>query len=653
MSSKKQRHIRRPAAELSGQPTNNPPPARAGWIGHPAMLAAMLMLLVLAAYLPALNAGFIWDDDEYVTNNPMLTATNGLQKIWFSAHDQSQYFPLVYTTFRFERRLWGLNPLGFHLVNVLLHGLNAVLVWMVLRRLQVPVAWLAAAVFALHPVQVESVAWVSELKNIESLLFYLLALLAWLKAVNYSGRRQWLFYGLALSAYLLALCAKTTACTLPAAMLLVLWLQRSPVTGLRAIQLAPFLIVGFGMGLVTIWWEKHLGDFKDSFDLSFSFLQRCLIASRALWFYVGKLLWPVNLTICYPLWKINARDPLQYIPVVGCLVVAALTMAWHIKIGRRIIAGLLFFVAALSPLLGFIVEGAFHYTYVADHYQYSAAIGLMVVITAVLWRAFAKTSLWLPVQVALLLGLGCLTWRQCGIYHDRETLWRDNVAKNPDSWMGHLNLGQELFNQGQLDAALEQYRAAVALHPDGDQEQANLGTALMEKGLYAEAIQHLEAALAINPQMLAARNSLALTYARRGNDEQAVIHFRKALEIDPRSLGVMMNLGRVLQHAGRLDEAVKNYRQALELAPDRVDLLLPLGNLQLAQTNYGAAVDCYRRAIQVEPRNAGLHYNLGLVQGLQGHTNDELKELTETLRLSPDFTAAQQELLRINVNHQN
>jgi len=686
MASKQLQPVCKTTARSGSRSTQNPEQI-SEWFRHPAVLAGLLLLLVVAAYLPALRAGFIWDDDEYVTDNSMLTATNSLHQIWFSAHTQSQYFPLVYTTFKYERALWGLNPLGFHLVNILLHGLNAVLVWIILKRLQSPGAWLAAAIFALHPVQVETVAWISELKNIESLLFYLLALLAWMKFTDGPGWSSWPYYGLALAAYLLALFAKTTACTLPVALVLVPWLRGQRLGWLRSVQILPFLLVGFGLGLVTIWWEKHLGDYKESFDLSFSFLQRGLIASRALWFYAGKLVWPVGLTICYPRWEINAGNPAQYIPAIGCLIVAVLVWVCRKKIGRGVIAGLIFFVAVLSPLLGFVIEGAFHYTYVADHYQYNATIGLIAVFAAVVCRWFAKSGFWTPVQGALLLVLGCLTWQQCAPYHDRETLWRDNVAKNPNSWIGHLNLGLELFKQGQLDAALEQFQTAVALHPNGDHEQANLGTALMEKGLYSEAIQHLEAALAINPQYLAAHNSVALAYSQLGDENQAVAHFRKALEIDPNALGVMMNLGSALEHQGKLDEAVENYRlaanqfpteveplrrlarvlakkeqfslaaeagrQAVQLAPGRTDLLLALGNIYMAQTNYASAGDCYQQALKIEPASAGLHYNLGIVQGLLGRTNEERQELLETLRLKPDFSSAQKQLLLLNAQPAN
>ena len=210
--------------------------------------AVFIVVAIFIAYLPALHGGFIWDDDAYVTNDPLLSAPDGLWRIWFSAHHQSQYFPLVFTTLRFEYDLWGLNPVGYHAVNILLHAANALLAWLILRRLTVPGAWLAAAIFALHPVQVETVAWITELKNTESTFFYLLALLAWMK---FAASESWRFYALTFLLYALALFSKTTACTLPAAMMLVLWLKREPLTLGRWIQLVPFLAAGLAMGLLS------------------------------------------------------------------------------------------------------------------------------------------------------------------------------------------------------------------------------------------------------------------------------------------------------------------------------------------------------------------------------------------------------------------
>src|SRR5205823_3854963 len=265
------------------------------------LFVLLLAAVTIFAYQPAWNGGFLWDDDAYVTNNELLTAPDGLRRIWFSLDAPSQYFPLVYTTFRIERALWDLSPSGYHWVNLLLHVANALLVRRVLARLEVPGAWLAAAIFALHPVQVESVAWITERKNVLMSFFFLLTLLAWIGFVDERTKRPWRFYGLALTLYAVALSAKTTACTLPAALLLILWLQKKPINMRRLGQVVPFLIMGIGMGLLAVWWERyHQGTRGMLFALGP--IERLLIASRAVWFYLSKLIWPSNLTFIYPRW---------------------------------------------------------------------------------------------------------------------------------------------------------------------------------------------------------------------------------------------------------------------------------------------------------------------------------------------------------------
>src|SRR6266511_4445467 len=259
------------------------------------IFAFVLTAVTIFVYRPAWNGGFLWYDDVYITNNELLTAPDGLRRIWFSLDSPSQYFPLVYTTFRIEHALWGITPTGYHWVNLLLHICNALLVWLVLTRLNVPGAWLTGAIFALHPVQVESVAWITERKNVLMGFFFLLTLLSWTRFVKEQARLTWKFYALALVFYVLALLSKTTACTLPAALLLILWWEKRPITWQRLMQIAPFVALGIGMGLVSIWWERyHQGTQGEVFEIGL--LERILIASRSLWFYVGKLLWPANLT---------------------------------------------------------------------------------------------------------------------------------------------------------------------------------------------------------------------------------------------------------------------------------------------------------------------------------------------------------------------
>jgi len=272
---------------------------------HMFLKAAFIVITTFAVYFPAIYGGFIWDDNKYVTENPLLVAPDGLWRIWFSTEVPSQYFPLTYTTFWLEYKLWGLNPAGYHIVNIALHTINALLVWLLLSRLSVPGAWLAAAIFALHPVHVESVAWITERKNVLSCMFYLLAIVAWLKFTIKPMIPHWKYYFLAIALYALAIFSKTTACTLPAAFLLIVWYKNVYVSGRRVLYVVPFIVLGIAMGLLAMWWEYHHQGTQGK-EFTFSVMERLLISSRSLWFYSSKLIWPTSLTFSYPRWEIDS-----------------------------------------------------------------------------------------------------------------------------------------------------------------------------------------------------------------------------------------------------------------------------------------------------------------------------------------------------------
>src|SRR6266852_3576191 len=248
-------------------------------------------------------------------------------------------------------------------------------------RFGVPGAWLAGAIFALHPVQVESVAWITERKNVLMGFFFLLTLLAWIAFVDERTKRPWRFYGLALILYALALSAKTTACILPASLFLILWSQKKPINKRRLNQVVPFLIMGIGMGLLAVWWERyHQGTRGVLFALGP--IERLLIASRAVWFYLSKLIWPSNLTFIYPKWNISPAYPLDYAWLLTGIVLCAVIYFMRRYVGRSVEVAAAFFVATLSPVLGFIMLYTFRYTFVADHYQYLACIGPIALVSA-------------------------------------------------------------------------------------------------------------------------------------------------------------------------------------------------------------------------------------------------------------------------------
>ncbi|HZS19000.1 MAG TPA: tetratricopeptide repeat protein [Candidatus Udaeobacter sp.] len=578
------------------------------------LFALVLAALTIFAYRPAWNGGFLWDDDVYITNNELLTAPDGLRRIWFSLDSPSQYFPLVYTTFRIEHRLWGLNPTGYHWVNLMLHVANALLVWLVLARLKVPGAWLAGAIFALHPVQVESVAWITERKNVLMGFFFLLTLLAWIAFVDVRTKRSWLFYGLALILYVLALSAKTTACTLPAALFLILWLQGTRITWKRVLQIIPFLVLGIAMGLLAMWWERyHQGTSRAVFTF-LSPIERILVASRAVWFYLSKLFWPSNLTFIYPRWDIAPTDLLNYMWLVAAVLACAAIYFLRRYLGRSAEVAAGFFVATLSPVLGFIMLYTFRYTFVADHYQYLACIGPIALVSAGLVNLGDRfkngRTLIVSAGLCLVAVLGTLTWRQAAMYGDVDTLWRTTLAKNPACWMAHNNLGIALFGKGQLDEAIAHYRTTLQMQPDFWDADYNLGTALLAKGDVDEAIFYCEKAAKMQPNDPDTHVAFANALLQKKRIDDSIAHYQKAVAIRPDYFLARFGLSHALLEKGNFDAAIEHSRAALLIQPDNADCQTILAIALDEKGQSAEAIQHYEQVLKVSPQSVSALNNL-------------------------------------------
>src|SRR5437016_5941804 len=578
------------------------------------IFALVLAAVTIFAYWPAWNGGLLWDDDVYITNNELLTAPDGLRRIWFSLDSPSQYFPLVYTTFRIEHAVWGLDPTGYHWVNLLLHIANALLVRLVLARLKVPGAWLAGAIFALHPVQVESVAWITERKNVLMGFFFLLTLLAWVAFLDEKTKRPWLYYGLALILYLLALSAKTTACTLPVALFLILWLQKKRISWERIFEINPFFVLGIASGLLAIWWERyHQGTSRAIFTF-LSPIERVLVASRAIWFYLSKLAWPSNLTFIYPRWDIAPTHLLNYAWLLTGVLVCGAIYFLRRYVGRCVEVAAAFFIATLSPVLGFIMLYTFRYTFVADHYQYLACIGPIALASAGLINLadMSKNSRTLIFSVALCVValLATLTWRQAAMYGNIETLWRTTLSRNPNCWMAHNNLGIVLFEKGQLDDAIAHYRTTLQMQPNFWDADYNLGTALLGKGQVDEAIFYCDKAVRMQPNDPDAQVALANALVQKRRIDDAIVHYQKAVAIRPDYFLARYGLGHSLLEKGQLDAAIEHSRAALLIQPNNADCHTVLAIALDEKGQSAEAITHYKNALEISPRSISAANNL-------------------------------------------
>jgi protein O-mannosyl-transferase len=618
--------------EISQRTTEQP--RRAWWSGL--LFGLILAAVTIFAYRPVWNGGFLWDDDVYITNNELLTAPDGLRRIWFSLASPSQYFPLTYTTFRIEQALWGLDPTGYHWVNLLLHIANALLVWLVLTRLKVPGAWLAGAIFALHPVQVESVAWITERKNVLMGFFFLLTLLAWIAFADGRTKRPWLFYVLALILYLLALSAKTTACTLPAALVLILWLQKKPISWKRIFQIIPFLVLGIAMGVLAMWWERyHQGTSRAVFTF-LSPIERVLVASRAIWFYLSKLTWPSNLAFIYPRWDIAPTHLLNYAWLLAGVIVCGAIYFLRRYVGRSVEVAAAFFVATLSPVLGFIMLYTFRYTFVADHYQYLACIGPIALASAGLVNLAeaSKSSRNIIFSAALCVValLATLTWRQAAMYGNIETLWRTTLSRNPSCWMAHNNLGIVLFEKGQLDDAIAHYRTTLQMQPNFWDADYNLGTALLGKGQVDEAIFHCDKAVRMQPNDPDAQVALANALLQKRRIDDAIVHYEKAVAIRPDYFLARYGLGHSLLEKGKLDAAIEHSRAALLIQPNNADCHTVLAIALDEKGQSAEAVKHYEKALEISPQSVSALNNLAWL--LATNSNASLRNGARAIQLA-------------------
>jgi tetratricopeptide (TPR) repeat protein len=610
-------------------------------------VAGTLVLLgaTILAYLPALRAGFIWDDDAYVTENATLRTADGLRRIWTQPGAVPQYYPLVHTTFWLEYHAWGLNPVGFHAVNVLLHAVNAVLVWQVLRRLELRGAWWVAAVFALHPVHVESVVWITERKNVLSGLFYLLALLAYLRfrplrapdpipllrregagggsearPKNHKNPLPTLprggggigqpFYILALLAYVAALLSKTVTCSLPAALLLLTWWKRGRLSWRDAVPLVPMFVLGAGLSVLTISMEmQHVGALGPEWALSF--LGRVLVAGRAVWFYVGKLLWPAHLAFIYERWAIDTAVWWQYLYPLGAVLLVVALVLLRRRLGRGPLVAALFFGGTLLPALGFINVYPMRYSYVADHFQYLASLGIITLVigAAAAWLGSRRVA---PVLgAALLVALGVCVWRQGRIYDNLETLWRDTLAKSPTAYIASNNLGVELDRQGRSQDAIPYLEAALRRRADDVSCINNLANAYGHVGRIEEALRTYASALERDPTSAMTHFNLGTMEVQAGRLDAGIRHLNEALRLNPRQAAARKNLAQaLLQLAGKLlndgdpHAAITQYRACLAVQADNVEALNALAWLLATDPDAGArrgqeAVTLAERATQL------------------------------------------------------
>lgn len=574
----------------------------------------VLVAVTFLAYAPVWRAGFVWDDETLITGNPLIKAGDGLYRFWFTT-EPADYYPVTNTLGWLEWRLWGNRALGYHVVNVLLHVVNAALVWTILRRLTIPGAWLAAAVFAVHPVNVATVAWVSEQKNTLSMLFFLVAILSYLR---FDEQGCWRWYGFSLGAFLLALLSKAAIVMLPIVLLGCVWWRRGRIKWKDLLCSLPFFILSAILGLIAIRFQFHHRLALGLPPSSVSWASHLAVAGSVPWFYLSTTMWPVDLTVIYPKWQINDSHWSSY--VLGVVLVYAFGVFWWKRNtwGRPLLFGFGYFVTMLFPVLGFFNQTFYRYASVADHWQYYSIIGPIALVAAFThWiggRLSDRGQYWRRILAAgLLVVLAMATGRRVGVYTDSVTLWQDNVVRYPDAYGAHQNLGFLLAQEGKLREAIGQFAETVRLRPDIAESHYGLGSALAQQGRTPEAIREFEHALRIKPNDAQLQNNLANTLVMAGRVSEALPHYQQALVLKPGSAEMRDNLGMAFAQLGRMQEAMEQWERALQIKPD------------------------YAEA----------HYDLGLALERTGRIADAIAHFEQALKSDPNMVEAQHKLARL------
>jgi Flp pilus assembly protein TadD len=622
-------------SQRKGTRRSSPPSASPRSQASLLWLAALLGATALA-YQPVWHGGLLWDDKAHLIAES-LQGWNGLWRLWSDPAVSQQYYPISSTAFWIMARAFGADTFGYHILNIVLHATSAFMVTVILNRLRVPGAMIAGAVFALHPVFVESVAWISELKNTLSGVLYLTAFWVYLRFDDTRTRGS---YASALVLFVLALGAKTVTATMPAAMLVVLWWQRGRLDWRRDVSpLAPFFAIGIAAGLGTAWLEyAWVGAQGSRFELGLA--ERLLLPGRILWFYAWSLLWPSNLMFNYPRWHVDATAWWQYLYPVAFIGVLAAAFVFRRR-SRAPLACLLFFAGTLFPVLGFLNVFPFRYSYVADHFQYLASLGVIAGVSAAL--ATLVRQRWPRTSEALLAAivaapLTLMTFQYSATYVDAETLYRETIARNPASGLVRTNLAAMLLDgpeSGWPEAATH-VQAVLASDADNVPARNLYGLTLQRSGRLHEALAEFDRATALDPGLAEAHYNRGLTLAGLGRSVEAVAAYERALALFPKDARALHNLANVLRQLRRYDEALMRIRSAIAIDPATPELRLNLADTLLASGDAGAAVLAYQDAIARRPESGEAWNNLGLALRRTGRAEEARRAFENALRLLPD-----------------
>ena len=569
----------------------------------------VIVLATLWIYSPAYHGDWLWDDDQAITANPVAHGPWDFYKHWIWP-DGADYWPLTGTGFWIQWHLFGPNPTGYHVVNIVLHAIGALTFWRLLRVMKLPGAWLGGLLFAIHPVAVESVTWVSEFKNTLSLPLLMLAAAAYVKfdETDRASPKAWQRYGLAVAFYALAMFAKTSMVMFPFVLLLYAWWKRGKVTYTDLVASAPFFAISLVLGLMTITFQHGKAIGQETILVGHiwtvsGMAQRIALAGMSILHYLWKTVWPFNLLTIYPRWDVEPPKAWQFL--AWPLIIGAGWWLWTNRGSaekpswqRHLVFVLGFFVLMLFPILGFITISYMRITWVADHFQYLPMLSIIGFASAAAATGYARMKeserpVALATAAILLAVLGYSSFRYAHAWAGEESLWPHTIAGHPNPctyprcgcWQAHNRLGAKKFARGDVEGAHYHFQNSTRLRPDLGETHNNLGTTLSARAqMFAQrgdqgaakremdaAIEQFAEACVVTPHVPAIHVNLANALAAAGRFGEAADKYEWLLKREPRNPALINNYGVALYKQGKKEESIVQFRRALEIAPNLAD----------------------------------------------------------------------------------
>ena len=591
----------------------------------------ILIALIIISYFPVFFAGFIWDDDMVVVQNPLMQSLDGLYHIWFSTHP-IDYYPLTYTSLWIDYHVWGISATGYHIINLLLHLSNAILLMIVFKKLNIPFAGLAALLFAVHPVNVPSVAWITERKNVLCMFWFCLCVY---NLLTFDERQSPKHYIIALSCFFFSLLSKSAVLMFPFVILLYHWWKNNHLTRRDILLSSPFFYISAIMGMISLWFQNNRA-IGETIIRNDDFFSKIVSSIYAVGFYIQQSLIPINTSFVYP---VN-QDQLPLIMAIpGLLIIVVYLVYCLYDRNRAGFVGLLYVLLMIFPVLGFVDIYFMRYALVADHWQYFSICGVLGILMIGIDKVSQKVA-FIYIQYGLVLWIAYFTiasFQYAQQFKDEPTLWFATLSNYPECSLALNRLGSIYQTQNNQSLARYYYDQTLKYHPDNPGAHNNLGMIEESNGNLNKAKKHFLAAIQHHQMHPHIHFNLGRIYMKSGNFALAEKSFQTCLRLQPGHESALIWLASSLEYQQKWENASNVYERLIQLLGKQTKFLNPLARVYETSQNHFQALRCYQDSIGIDDNQPDIYYQIALIYQRMGRIQQAIYYGKKAVDSDPEY----------------